>query len=266
MRRSPPPWAWPSGVAFGIGSPASGWPRPRWAPTPDQRSWAVAARAHPGVHLPADHPHPGLVIIAVGVDPTWALAVPGAAEPGHPFALIPVGATEQQPGSDGRLREQGGLDCRRLVVVALIVSLKILALIILDRHRGRSSGPGSSGAALGSVDPMDLSEITRSPRTHPQGDLARPPNGATRRSPPQPWRRTGTPPPTSPTPSSDWLPRGLPSTSPQPVTLTPQGRAYAVAMVRRHRLLETFLVTTLGYPWEEVHGRGQTSSTPSPTR
>ena len=38
-----------------------------------------------------------------------------------------------------------------------------------------------------------------------------------------------------------------------PGALTPQGRAYAVAMVRRHRLLETFLVTTLGYPWEEVH-------------
>ena len=43
----------------------------------------------------------------------------------------------------------------------------------------------------------------------------------------------------------------------KPVTLTPQGRAYAVAMVRRHRLLETFLVTTLGYPWEEVHDEAE---------
>ncbi|GLC62540.1 hypothetical protein PLESTB_001911000 [Pleodorina starrii] len=43
----------------------------------------------------------------------------------------------------------------------------------------------------------------------------------------------------------------------KPVTLTPQGRAYAVAMVRRHRLLETFLATTLGYPWEEVHDEAE---------
>ncbi|HRO93954.1 metal-dependent transcriptional regulator [Citricoccus sp.] len=39
----------------------------------------------------------------------------------------------------------------------------------------------------------------------------------------------------------------------KPVTLTPQGAAYAIAMVRRHRLLESFLVTVLGYRWEEVH-------------
>ncbi|MUN64854.1 MarR family transcriptional regulator [Kocuria sediminis] len=39
----------------------------------------------------------------------------------------------------------------------------------------------------------------------------------------------------------------------KPVNLTGQGRAYAVAMVRRHRLLETFLVTTLGYSWDQVH-------------
>jgi DtxR family Mn-dependent transcriptional regulator len=39
----------------------------------------------------------------------------------------------------------------------------------------------------------------------------------------------------------------------RPVTLTPTGRDYAVAMVRRHRLLETFLVAALGYRWEEVH-------------
>ncbi|MDO5669880.1 MAG: metal-dependent transcriptional regulator [Corynebacterium sp.] len=37
------------------------------------------------------------------------------------------------------------------------------------------------------------------------------------------------------------------------VTLTPQGLTLALAMVRRHRLLETFLVTVLGYTWDEVH-------------
>lgn len=39
----------------------------------------------------------------------------------------------------------------------------------------------------------------------------------------------------------------------RPVQLTADGEAYAVAMVRRHRLLETFLVTALGYGWDEVH-------------
>lgn len=37
------------------------------------------------------------------------------------------------------------------------------------------------------------------------------------------------------------------------VSLTPIGRKSAVAMVRRHRLLETFLVRVLEYGWEEVH-------------
>lgn len=37
------------------------------------------------------------------------------------------------------------------------------------------------------------------------------------------------------------------------VTLTDRGREYAVAMVRRHRLIETFLVETLGYRWDQVH-------------
>ncbi|QPK81003.1 metal-dependent transcriptional regulator [Schaalia sp. ZJ405] len=37
------------------------------------------------------------------------------------------------------------------------------------------------------------------------------------------------------------------------VALTDEGRMYALAMIRRHRLLETFLVTTLGYSWDEVH-------------
>lgn len=37
------------------------------------------------------------------------------------------------------------------------------------------------------------------------------------------------------------------------VQLTEEGRRLAMGMVRRHRLLETFLVTTLGYTWDEVH-------------
>ena len=37
------------------------------------------------------------------------------------------------------------------------------------------------------------------------------------------------------------------------IELTERGERYAVAMVRRHRLLETFLVSTLGYSWDEVH-------------
>lgn len=37
------------------------------------------------------------------------------------------------------------------------------------------------------------------------------------------------------------------------ITLTPTGRRHALAMVRRHRLIETFLVQSLGYTWDEVH-------------
>lgn len=37
------------------------------------------------------------------------------------------------------------------------------------------------------------------------------------------------------------------------IELTPEGERYALAMVRRHRLLETFLVRSLGYGWDEVH-------------
>ncbi|MDQ0735489.1 metal-dependent transcriptional regulator [Arthrobacter agilis] len=42
-----------------------------------------------------------------------------------------------------------------------------------------------------------------------------------------------------------------------PVSLTPSGRALALAMVRRHRLIETFLVTELGYGWDEVHDEAE---------
>lgn len=37
------------------------------------------------------------------------------------------------------------------------------------------------------------------------------------------------------------------------VSLTDLGREYAVTMVRRHRLIETFLVQMLGYRWDQVH-------------
>ncbi len=37
------------------------------------------------------------------------------------------------------------------------------------------------------------------------------------------------------------------------VALTRAGERIAVQVVRRHRLLETFLVSSLGYTWDEVH-------------
>ncbi|MGI4896654.1 MAG: metal-dependent transcriptional regulator [Janthinobacterium lividum] len=37
------------------------------------------------------------------------------------------------------------------------------------------------------------------------------------------------------------------------VELTDAGRRQALSVVRRHRLLETFLVADLGYSWDEVH-------------
>lgn len=41
------------------------------------------------------------------------------------------------------------------------------------------------------------------------------------------------------------------------IELSEEGRAHAVAMVRRHRLLETFLVQVLGYGWDEVHDEAE---------
>jgi DtxR family transcriptional regulator, Mn-dependent transcriptional regulator len=41
------------------------------------------------------------------------------------------------------------------------------------------------------------------------------------------------------------------------VGLTADGRALALAMVRRHRLVETFLVEVLGYGWDEVHDEAE---------
>ena len=39
----------------------------------------------------------------------------------------------------------------------------------------------------------------------------------------------------------------------QGATLTKPGEKAALEVIRHHRLLETFLVTTLGYSWDEVH-------------
>jgi DtxR family Mn-dependent transcriptional regulator len=41
------------------------------------------------------------------------------------------------------------------------------------------------------------------------------------------------------------------------VTLTPTGRTHALAMVRRHRLIETFLSRVLRYSWDEVHAEAE---------
>ncbi|PRQ11399.1 metal-dependent transcriptional regulator [Corynebacterium sp. 13CS0277] len=41
------------------------------------------------------------------------------------------------------------------------------------------------------------------------------------------------------------------------VTLTPEGQRLALAMVRRHRLVEMFLCETLGYTWDEVHDEAE---------
>ncbi len=38
------------------------------------------------------------------------------------------------------------------------------------------------------------------------------------------------------------------------VQLTGAGRRAALRMVRRHRIIETYLTTKLGYDWDSVHG------------
>lgn len=42
-----------------------------------------------------------------------------------------------------------------------------------------------------------------------------------------------------------------------PILLTATGERQAVWMVRRHRLIETFLVEHLGYGWDEVHDEAE---------
>ncbi len=39
----------------------------------------------------------------------------------------------------------------------------------------------------------------------------------------------------------------------QGATLTDEGKRFALEIIRHHRLLETWLVETLGYTWDEVH-------------
>jgi len=41
------------------------------------------------------------------------------------------------------------------------------------------------------------------------------------------------------------------------VELTAAGERHALAVVRRHRLIETFLVEVLGYGWDEVHDEAE---------
>lgn len=41
------------------------------------------------------------------------------------------------------------------------------------------------------------------------------------------------------------------------VTLTSEGRSLALRMLRRHRLIETWLVESFGYGWDEVHDEAE---------
>jgi DtxR family Mn-dependent transcriptional regulator len=41
------------------------------------------------------------------------------------------------------------------------------------------------------------------------------------------------------------------------VSLTPEGRRAALRTLRRHRLIELFLIQTLGYSWDEVHSEAE---------
>ena len=43
----------------------------------------------------------------------------------------------------------------------------------------------------------------------------------------------------------------------QGVTLTPAGQRAALEVIRHHRLLEAWLVQTLGYSWDEVHAEAE---------
>ncbi|MFE6965216.1 metal-dependent transcriptional regulator [Agromyces sp. NPDC057679] len=42
-----------------------------------------------------------------------------------------------------------------------------------------------------------------------------------------------------------------------PLRLTDEGRVRALAVVRRHRLIETWLVHEMGYAWDEVHDEAE---------
>ncbi|WP_243077221.1 metal-dependent transcriptional regulator [Microbacterium sp. SS28] len=42
-----------------------------------------------------------------------------------------------------------------------------------------------------------------------------------------------------------------------PIALTPEGARRAAAIIRRHRLIETWLVREFGYGWDEVHDEAE---------
>ncbi|AYD89989.1 metal-dependent transcriptional regulator [Actinomyces sp. 2119] len=71
-------------------------------------------------------------------------------------------------------------------------------------------------------------------------------------------RRMGVAPSTASENVSRLVEEGLLAHEPyKAVTLTPEGRLRAMAMVRRHRILETYLVTRLGFEWDEVHAEAE---------
>ena len=43
----------------------------------------------------------------------------------------------------------------------------------------------------------------------------------------------------------------------RPIVLTPEGERRAAAIIRRHRLVETWLVREFGYGWDEVHDEAE---------
>lgn len=52
--------------------------------------------------------------------------------------------------------------------------------------------------------------------------------------------------------------QGLVSHEPyQPISLTAEGEQRAAAIIRRHRLIETWLVREFGYTWDEVHDEAE---------
>ncbi|MFL0448304.1 metal-dependent transcriptional regulator [Corynebacterium xerosis] len=105
---------------------------------------------------------------------------------------------------------------------------------------------------------MDLSEITPVAQDYLKviwaaTEWGRPPITATALA-----ARMGTTPPNVSDTVRRLAAQGLVEYQPyKPVMLTERGEQYAIAMVRRHRLLETFLATTLGHPWEEVHDEAE---------
>ena len=79
---------------------------------------------------------PALVLLAVGVDPTWALVLSQVLLSfGLPFALIPLARLTERADVMGEFRNGPALRCATWLVVGLIVALNILliALILTGR-------------------------------------------------------------------------------------------------------------------------------------